>query len=144
MLLFLIALRELHIALSEILLTACADQLLYNLSLINLCSACAKQSKRYLFIVSKIDIIWYSQITSQFINYQLRTRYKIFLSLKYLFHFSLTSGWLHFFTRVLTTNFMEIWPFKHRSSKFSLLWGRLLKSYSNKNVLRQRCLDKHF
>ena len=32
------------LALSEILLTACADQLLYNLSLIKLCSACAKQN----------------------------------------------------------------------------------------------------
>ena len=35
---------EFHIALSEILLTACADQLLYNLSLIKLCSTCAKQN----------------------------------------------------------------------------------------------------
>ena len=35
---------EFHIALSEILLTDCADQLLYNLSLIKLCSACAKQN----------------------------------------------------------------------------------------------------
>ena len=35
---------EFHIALSEILLTAYADQLLYNLSLIKLCSACAKQN----------------------------------------------------------------------------------------------------
>ena len=40
----LIGLLELHIALSEILLTAGADQLLYNLSLIKLCSACAKQN----------------------------------------------------------------------------------------------------
>ena len=29
---------------SEILLTACADQLLYNLSLTRLCSACVKQN----------------------------------------------------------------------------------------------------
>ena len=35
---------ELCISLSEILLTAGADQLLYNLSLIKLCSACAKQN----------------------------------------------------------------------------------------------------
>ena len=40
----LIGLLEFHIAHSEILLTACADQLLYNLSLIKLCSACAKQN----------------------------------------------------------------------------------------------------
>ena len=40
----LIGLFEFHIALSEILLTAYADQLLYNLSLIKLCSACAKQN----------------------------------------------------------------------------------------------------
>ena len=33
----------LYIALSEIL-TSCIDQLLYNLSLIKLCSACAKQN----------------------------------------------------------------------------------------------------
>ena len=30
---------------AEILLRACADQLLYNLSLIRLCSACVKQNK---------------------------------------------------------------------------------------------------
>ena len=39
----LIGLLEFHIALSEILLTACTDQLIYNLSLIKLCSTCAKQ-----------------------------------------------------------------------------------------------------
>ena len=38
-----IGLLEFQIAHSEILLTACADQLLYNLSLIKLCSTCAKQ-----------------------------------------------------------------------------------------------------
>ena len=40
----LIGLVEFHLALSEILLTAGADQLLYNLSLIKLCLACAKQN----------------------------------------------------------------------------------------------------
>ena len=37
----LIGLSEFNITHSEILLTACADQLLYNLSLIKLCLACA-------------------------------------------------------------------------------------------------------
>ena len=40
----LIVLLEFHIALSEILLKARANQLLYNLILIKLCSACAKQN----------------------------------------------------------------------------------------------------
>ena len=40
----LIGLLEFHIALSEILLTSSADQLLYNLSLIKLCSAYGKQN----------------------------------------------------------------------------------------------------
>ena len=40
----LIGLVEFHLALSEILLTAGAHQLLYNLSLIKLCLACAKQN----------------------------------------------------------------------------------------------------
>ena len=40
----LIGLLEFQIAISEILLTACADQLLYNLDLIKLCSAFAKQN----------------------------------------------------------------------------------------------------
>ena len=35
---------EFHTAHSEVLLTACADQLLYNLSLIKSCSACVKQN----------------------------------------------------------------------------------------------------
>ena len=35
---------EFHIAHSEILLTACGDQLLYNLSLIKWCLACVKQN----------------------------------------------------------------------------------------------------
>ena len=35
---------EFHIARSERLLTACADQLSCNLSLIKLCSACVKQN----------------------------------------------------------------------------------------------------
>ena len=39
----LIGLLEFQIALSEIL-TACSDQLSYNLSLIKLCSTCAKQN----------------------------------------------------------------------------------------------------
>ena len=37
-------LLEFHVAHSEILLTVCADQLSYNLSLIKLYSACAKQN----------------------------------------------------------------------------------------------------
>ena len=40
----LIGLLEFHIALSEILLTSSTDQLLYNLSLIELFSACRKQN----------------------------------------------------------------------------------------------------
>ena len=40
----LIGLLEFHIALSEMLLTATADQLLYNSSFIKLCLACAKQN----------------------------------------------------------------------------------------------------
>ena len=40
----LIDLLEFDIALSEILLTACTDQLLYNLNLVKLCLACAKQN----------------------------------------------------------------------------------------------------
>ena len=39
-----IGLLEFEIALSEILLTAFAGQLLYNLYLIKLCSACGKQN----------------------------------------------------------------------------------------------------
>ena len=35
---------EFHIAYSKVLLTACAYQLLYNLSLIKLCSTCVKQN----------------------------------------------------------------------------------------------------
>ena len=35
---------EFHIAHSEILLTACADQLLFNLILVKLCLACVKQN----------------------------------------------------------------------------------------------------
>ena len=37
----LIGFSEFHIAHSEILLTACADQLWYTLSLIKLCATCA-------------------------------------------------------------------------------------------------------
>ena len=40
----LIGFFEFHIAHSEVLLTACADQLLYNLSLIKLYSACVEQN----------------------------------------------------------------------------------------------------
>ena len=68
----------------------------------------SSKCKQCLFTISKIDIIWSNRITSKFINYQLWASYKIFLSLKYLFHFSLTNCWLHFFTRVLRSNFMEL------------------------------------
>ena len=73
-----------HIPLSEILLTVRVKRSSNN------CKQC-------LFIVSKIGIIWSSPTTPEFINYQLWTSYKILLSLKYLFHFFLSSGWLHFF-----------------------------------------------
>ena len=39
-----IGLLEFHVALPEILLTTCVDQLLVNLNLIKLLSACAKQN----------------------------------------------------------------------------------------------------
>ena len=68
-------------------LTVCADQLLYNSSLIKLCLAYVKESiektgknckncKRCLLIVSIIDITWSSRTTPEFINYQLWTSYK--------------------------------------------------------------------
>ena len=131
-----ISFLEFHIALSEILLTACADQLLYNLK------RSRKDCKRQLFIVSKIDIICYIRTTPQFINYQLERSYKIFLSLKYLFHFEIYIS--HFLPVVdctfllLKSKFMEIKPFEHSSC------CRLLDSYFNENVLRQRGLDKNF
>ena len=125
----LIGLLKCHIALSEILLTASADQLLYNSSLIKLCWC--------LFIVSKIDIIWFSWATAELTNYQLWTNYKIFLSLKYLLNFFLATGWLHLFTRVRKMNFIEIQLLKHSSNKFSLLCYTLSDSYFNKNVLYQ-------
>ena len=91
----LIGLLKFHIAQSQILLTACADQLLYNLSLIKLCcpikntgDACTLLAKWTLF--NLIREPW------GFINYQLWTRCKIFLNLKYLFQFF---GWMHFFIR---------------------------------------------
>ena len=40
----LIGFFKFHTALSKILLTACSDQLIYNLSLIKSCSTCAKQN----------------------------------------------------------------------------------------------------
>ena len=93
----LIGLLEFHIAHSEILLTACADQLLYNLSLIKLCSACAiKNTSDAYSLLAKYTLSDPIGEPRRFINYQLWTSYKIFLNLKYLFHFF---GWLHFFIR---------------------------------------------
>ena len=71
-----IVLVEFHIELCEILLTACTDQSLYNLSIIKVCSACAKKAtvetgSDCLFIASKIDIICFSRTRSEFDNYQL-------------------------------------------------------------------------
>ena len=67
-------LLELCIALSKILLTAGADQLLYNLSLINLRSACDKQNALVKiannFIVYYY-LIWSSQTTPGSISYQI-------------------------------------------------------------------------
>ena len=59
------------------LFTACADQLLYRLSLIKWCSTCVKQNtakdcNRCLFIVCKIDIIWSSRNTRGFINHKFK------------------------------------------------------------------------
>ena len=51
----------------------------------------SSKCKRCLFIISNIDIIWSIRTPPEF-NYQLWTSYKIFLSLKYLFHFFLTSA----------------------------------------------------
>ena len=61
-----------YIAHSEILLTACADQLLYNLNLIifGMCKTkhSNKDCSQGLFIVSKTDILWSSGTTLEFIN----------------------------------------------------------------------------
>ena len=81
----LISLLKFHIALSETLLTACV-----------MFSICNKEHKRCLLIVYKLDIIWSNRRTPEFINYQLWTSYKIFRSLKYLFHFF---GWLLDFSK---------------------------------------------
>ena len=77
---------------------------LNNFSLIKLFmfDMCNKEHRRCLFIVSKIDIIWSYRGTPEFINYQFWASYKIFLSLKYLFHFF---GWLHFFIKVVKSDY---------------------------------------
>ena len=43
----------------------------------------------------------------------------------------------------VNSNFMDIYPLKHRSNNFFLLCCRLLDSF-NENLLRQRGLDKYF
>ena len=54
-----------------------------------------------MFIVSKIDVLWSSRRTREFINHSLWTSYKIFLSLKHLFHFFSDQLLNAIFTRVL-------------------------------------------
>ena len=71
----------------------------------------SSKCKRCLFIISNIDIIWSIRTPPEF-NYQLWTSYKIFLSLKYLFHFFLTSCWLYLFNkywRVATDSCRDGW-----------------------------------
>ena len=73
----LIGLLEFHIAHSEILLTACADQLLYNLSLIKLCSVCAiKTTYDACSLLGKYalsDLIW-EPLSSLIINFEQVTK----------------------------------------------------------------------
>ena len=63
---------EFHIKLSKILLTACADELLYNVRLINLCSTCDKQNAvvkiASIFIVH-CHLVWSSQTMPGSISY---------------------------------------------------------------------------
>ena len=80
-----------------------------------------------LFIVIKIDIVWSSRNdarvhwVSTLNKLQNLSQFEIFISL------FLTSGWLHFFTRILKSS--KLWPFKHNSNKFSLVFCKLLDSY---------------
>ena len=53
----LIGLLEFHTALSEILLKACANQLLYNVGLIELFSACPKQNTSLLAKYTLFDLV---------------------------------------------------------------------------------------
>ena len=75
------------------LFTACADQLLYSLSLFKWHSACVKQNtdcNRCLFIVSKIDILWSSRRTREFINHYFEQVLAPFLVLNIYFTFFLS------------------------------------------------------
>ena len=80
-----------------------------------------------LFIVSKIDITWSSRNNAEvhwvstLNKLHNLSQFEIFISL------FLTSGWLHFFTRILKSS--KLWPFKHNSNKFSLVFCKLLDSY---------------
>ena len=151
-----IGLLEFHIAHSELLLPACADQLLFNLSLINYISAYAKQNPTlkstsnacFLFIVRKIDVIWSSRTTPEFINYQLWTSYKTFLSCKYLFRFFLNNGW-HIFTRVLNQNCMFLlchvrdseWIHYLRQAQYlKFKWRITSWKYSRSNIVQKSSL----
>ena len=89
----LIRFSEFHIARSEILLAACTDQLLYNLSLIKLCLACVKQntaanaasdSCSFLAKDALSDLVRQCP-SSLIINFEQVV--KTSFSLKYLFHF---------------------------------------------------------
>ena len=49
------------------MLTACADQLEYNLNLIKLCSACAKQNTAAAMLVQRQQFRYYSMPRPEFI-----------------------------------------------------------------------------
>ena len=75
--------------------TACADQLLYSLSLIKWCLTCVKQNSskdcnRCLFILSKIDMLWSTRRTREFININFEQAIEPFLVFNIYFTFSLS------------------------------------------------------
>ena len=128
-----VGLLEFHIAHSEILLTACADQLLYSLSLIKLCSASAiKNTRGGCSLLAKETLSNLIGEPQGFINFQIWTIYKIFLNSRYLFHFF---GWLHFFIkdwRVTVCYYHVTYAFQSKSTIYRYL---ILKEL----LARNRC-----
>ena len=61
---------EFHIAHSEMLLTACSDQLLYNLSLIKLCSACVKQNTAVKTAIDVFSLLVGQRPSSSMIDFE--------------------------------------------------------------------------
>ena len=92
----------------------------------------------YIYSPSSLFLNWKSSLCIK------KSKNFLLSSKLHVFFIYITCAPLHFFTRVLKSNFIEMQPFENGSKKYFFAMFQVFRFKFNENMLHQKDMDKDF